>query len=128
MTATSPELLTRDLTLLALSQRHKETLRQTRVLQRIEDGIYPHRETRKREYTRARGRTEDEWDEVSRIEREIAATPANTFAGLVVKLRIGVSNQRFKVDLDFTEDQLLLDERCLMAALADAERLAGGVI
>ena len=92
------------------------------------DGLYPHRETRKREYTRARGRTEDEWDEVSRIENQIAATPANTFAGLVVKLRIGVSNQRFKVDLDFHEDQLSLDELNLMAALADAERLAGGVI
>ena len=56
---------------------------------------------------------------------KIAATPANTFAGLAVKLRIGTDNQRFKTDLDFQVEDLTPDELSLMNALADAERLAG---
>ena len=82
MTANNTELLTRDIKLLALSQRYKEAFSQAERLQDAEDRLYPHRETRKREYTRARGRTEDEWGEVNDIERQIVATPASTFAGI----------------------------------------------
>ena len=66
----------------------------------------------------ATGRMED-------IEHQIATIPANTFAGLAIKLRIGTDNQRFKTDLDFKEEELSTDELNLMGALADAERLAG---
>ncbi len=59
------------------------------------------------------------------LEEQIAAIPANTFAGLAVKLRIGTGNQPFRLYPDFQEDQLSADELNLMAALADAERLAG---
>ncbi len=64
-------------------------------------------------------------EHLDEIERKIAAIPANTFAGLAVKLRIGTDNQRFKTDLDFQVEDLTPDELSLMNALADAERLAG---
>ena len=120
MTATNSELLTRDIKLLALSQRHKETFRQAERLQEIEDELYPHRDTRKREYTRARGRTEDEWSEVSEIERQIVATPANTFAGIAIKLSVAA--------IEIPKDAHDRNDLAVLNALADAERLAGGVI
>ena len=58
------------------------------------------------------------------IERQIAAIPANTFAGIALKLRIGTDNQPFTVDGRFNVDDASADELNLMAALADAERLA----
>ena len=67
-------------------------------------------------------------DEVKEVERQIGNTPANTFAGLAIKLRIGTDNQPFKWDLNFKEEQLSTDELNLMTALADAERLAGRAI
>ena len=67
-------------------------------------------------------------EHLDEIERKIAAIPANTFAGLAIKLRIGTDNQPFRLDPDSQEDQLSTDELNLMTALADAERLAGGVI
>ena len=67
-------------------------------------------------------------EHLDEIERKIAAVPANTFAGLAVKLRIGTDNQPFRLDPDSQEDQLTADELNLMTALADAERLAGDTI
>lgn len=64
--------------------------------------------------------------EATEIESQIAAIPANTFAGLAIKLRIGTDNQPFRWDLDFQVDELSTDELNLMTALADAERLASG--
>ena len=63
--------------------------------------------------------------EATEIERQIAAIPANTFAGLAIKLRIGTDNQSFRTDLWFQEDDATTDELNLMTAFADAERLAG---
>ena len=60
------------------------------------------------------------------LEEQIAAIPANTFAGLAVKLRIGTDNQSFRLYPDLQADDLSTDELNLMSALADAERLAGG--
>jgi len=56
---------------------------------------------------------------------KIAATPANTFAGLAVKLGIGTDNQSFTLYPDLPASDLSTDELNLMSALADAERLAG---
>ena len=58
---------------------------------------------------------------------KIAATPANTFAGLAIKLRIGTDNQPFRLYPDFQKGDLGTDGLNLMSALADAERLAGGM-
>ena len=121
--AKNSELLTRDIKLLALSQRHKETFSQAERLQKVEDELCPHRDTRKREYAKASDRTTQERREVRRIESQIAATPANTFAGLVIKLRIATDGLSPEYPRDLETDELNL-----MAALADAERLAEGVI
>ena len=117
-----------DSELLALWRRHQELWARVTLLQRAEDRLYPHRETRKREYTRARDHTKRAWSEISVIEGQIATIPANSFAGLAIKLRIGTDNQRFKTDLNFHVDQLSTDELNLMTALADAERLGGRAI
>ena len=64
-------------------------------------------------------------EHLDEIERKIAAIPANTFAGLAVKLRIGTDNQSFTLYPDLPASDLSTDELNLMSALADAERLAG---
>ena len=114
-----------DSELITLWQRYQETFSQAERLQEADDRIFPHRADRKAEYARAWDRSKRGWSEVTEIEHQIATTPASTFAGLAIKLRIGTDNQRFKTDLQFTEDQLSTDELNLMTALADAERLAG---
>ncbi|MEE8607610.1 MAG: hypothetical protein V3S55_08400 [Nitrospiraceae bacterium] len=58
------------------------------------------------------------------IERKIAATPASTFVGIAIKLRIGVDNLD---PLDPGETRTT-DELNLESALADLERLAGRAI
>ncbi len=120
MTAKNSELLTRDIKLLALSQRYKETFSQAERLQAAEDRLYPHRADRKREYARASDRTGQEWGGVSEIERQIVATPANTFAGIAIKLRVAAA--------EIPKDAHDLNDLAVLNALADAERLAGGVI
>ena len=52
------------------------------------------------------------------LEKRIAATPANTFAGIAIKLRIATDN----MDSDAPRYG---DELNLVSVLADAERLAG---
>ena len=64
-------------------------------------------------------------EHLDEIERKIAAIPANTFAGIAIKLHIGTDNQPFRTDGCFNEGDASTDELNLMAALADAERLAG---
>lgn len=59
------------------------------------------------------------------LEAKIAATPANTFAGLAVKLRIGVDNLPMALGTLPKGEEASTDELNLMSALADAERLAG---
>ena len=113
-----------DAELLALWRQHQERFAHTTRLVKEEDRLAV--TGPKTEYAKAWGRTKRGWSEVDEIERQIAAIPANTFAGLAVKLRIGTDNQPFRLYPDFQEDQLSADELNLMAALADAERLAGG--
>ena len=110
-----------DSELIALWQRHQELWEDRRSLQAAEDRLYPHRETRKREYTKARDRTSQAWGEITQIEHQIATTPANTFAGIAIKLRVPAKN----IDNEGPDDPYDLN---LKNALADAERLAGGVV
>ena len=116
-TGAQTEPLTRDIKLLVLSQRHKETFRQAERLQEIEDVLYPHRADQKAEYTRARDHREQEWGEVSEIESQIVATPANTFAGIAIKLRVAA--------IEIPKDAHDPNDLAILGALADAERLAG---
>ena len=56
----------------------------------------------------------------SALELAIAECPAQTIEGVAIKLRIAVKGM-YPEDCD-----LGLDDKLLLAALADAERLAGG--
>ncbi len=58
------------------------------------------------------------WDKSSEMERRIAAIPANTFAGIAIKLRIATEDMN-------EEDMRRPTNANLESALADAERLAG---
>ncbi len=58
------------------------------------------------------------------LERKIAAAPADTYAGISIKLRIAVNNFA-SIDPGMTRDSIGLNVK---SALADAERLAGGAI
>lgn len=62
------------------------------------------------------------WDDFAEIERQIAAIPAKTIAGIAIKLRVPAKVQ---VSTKGPYDPFELN---LKNALADAERLAGGVI
>ena len=115
-----------DSELLALWRRYQERFARITQLAKEEDRLFVN--GTKAELAEADARVKQGWNEVTEIERQIAATPANTFAGLAVKLRIGTDNQPFRLYPDFQEDQLSADELNLMAALADAERLSGGVV
>ena len=55
------------------------------------------------------------------LEREIIATAADGPAGLAVKLRIAVDN----LSMNVPNAERPGDERAALAALADAEQLAG---
>ena len=117
-----------DSELIALWRRHQERMERMPALRDAEERLHPHRETRKREYAKAENRTSQVLGELDDIEHQIATTPANTFAGLAIKLRIGTDNQIFRWALEFKVEELSTDELNLMTALADAERLAGGAI
>ena len=121
MNAKNAELLTRDIKLLALWQRHKDCFaRADRLVEkqpRIEDsGDEQALATLSARQSRALG-------DVHEVARQIAETPASTFAGLVIKLRIAAVGLSPEYPRDSETDELNL-----MAALADAERLAGDVI
>ena len=58
------------------------------------------------------------------LEKKIADTPAESYAGIAIKLRIAVDNF---CPLDPGEPRCT-DELNIESALADAERLAGGAI
>ncbi|MCH8097874.1 MAG: hypothetical protein IID53_12430 [Proteobacteria bacterium] len=112
-----------DSELIALWLRHQERWERASQLQKEEDRLIE--SGPKAELFKAGALV---WGEVNEIEHQIAAIPANTFAGLAIKLRIGTDNQTFKTDLCFKVEELCMDELNLMTALADAERLAGGAI
>ena len=114
-----------DMELIALWHRLQSRWGRMHVLRDAEERLHPHRETRKREYAKAENRTSQVLGELDDIEHQIAAIPANTFAGLAIKLRIGTDNQIFRWALEFKVEELSTDELNLMTALADAERLAG---
>ncbi len=59
------------------------------------------------------------------LEEKIAATPANTFAGIAIKLRIGVDNLPMTLGTLPPGEEATTDELNLMSALVDVERLAG---
>ena len=109
-----------DSELIALWLRHQERWERASQLQKEEDRLIE--SGPKAELFKAGALV---WGEVNEIEHQIAAIPANTFAGLAIKLRIGTDNQTFKTDLWFKVEELTTDELNLMTALADAERLAG---
>ncbi len=121
MTANNTELLTRDTKLLALWQRHKDCfVRADRLVKkqaRIEDS------GDKAALAKLNGQQSRAWDDVHEVARQIAETPASTFAGLVIKLRIAADGLSPEYPRDLETDELNL-----MAALADAERLAGNVL
>ena len=112
-----------DSELITLWRRHQERWERASQLQKEEDRLIE--SGPKAELFKAGALV---WGEVSEIEHQIATTPANTFAGLAIKLRIGTDNQTFKTDLWFKVEELCADELSLMTALADAERLAGRAI
>ena len=74
----------------------------------------------------AKGNVLDEATEhLAALEAKIAGTPANTFAGIAIKLRIGVDNLPMTLGTLPSGEEASTDELNLMSALADIERLAG---
>ena len=109
-----------DSELVTLWRLHQERFERVERLQDVEDRLFPHRAR-----DQAQDRIKQEWRAINEIEHQIATIPANTFAGLAIKLRIGTDNQPFRLYSDLKEGDLSADEFNLMNALADAERLAG---
>ena len=68
--------------------------------------------------------TDEAGERISSLEHKIADTPAESYAGIGIKLLIGVDNLD---PLDPGETRTA-DHLNLLSALADAERLAGCVI
>ncbi len=116
MTTTNSELLTRDIKLLALSQRLKDA--------RVEAVRLGDRTARLKgtpEFGRASDADEAAWKRYGEIEDQIAAIPATTIAGIVIKLRVVAMSAPTQGPLDVYETNI-------KSALADAERLAGRAI
>jgi len=116
MTAKNSELLTRDIKLLALSQQ----LEDARV-KAVRMGDKTARLKGTPEFGRAFDAEDAAWKRYGKIEDQIAAIPATTIAGIVIKLRIVAASVP-------TQDPLDVYETNIKSALADAERLAGGVL
>ena len=60
------------------------------------------------------------------LQERIIDTPAATPLGIALKLRVAVNSDG--LDRDVVENPRLIMPRAVVNALADAERLAGGVI
>lgn len=114
-----------DSKLIALWRRYQERVAHTSRLNEEEDRLIESVAGTEAGRQRIEGLIRRSYDEANEIESQIAATPANTFAGLAIKLRIGTDNQPFRWDLNYRVEELSTDELNLMTALADAERLAG---
>ncbi len=66
-----------------------------------------------------------DWQAAFDAEKRFLETPARTFAGVLLKLRLGCEPETYALDYH-AEDGTLIAPPTVLAALADLERMAGG--